>query len=226
MPQIQGKVMVGRIWLLSDPIDYRFAEASRRGTWQEKGGKLVRVSPLVIEWTKWTTASESVGDFLWPAIGENLVMHERIFQELQDRFGGIEKEPEPIRIIPPKHKRKKKKTTEDSSLTIWIDELKIIEARILHYVDIDWDKSCIKTTEEGGENIEIDVDSETFTVTTQRIPRVEGGGIYVKASLLQGHSFFKVNQFPIMNLCTDAVRDFILEKRYTNIDFLEVGELF
>ncbi len=59
-----------------------------------------------------------------------------------------------------------------------------------------------------------------------RMPRTKGGGIFVQASLLEGHSFFKVNQFPVRNVCTNAVRDFVLERRYTNIDFFEVGELF
>ena len=113
--------------------------------------------------------------------------------------------------------------------------MSLIDVRILRHVDIDWDRSCIKTNEEdgeiihriqGGENIEVDVDPDTFEVLTQRIPRVKCGGIFVNASLLEGHSLFKVNKFPVLNLCTDAVRDFIIAKGYTNIDFFEIGELF
>jgi len=78
----------------------------------------------------------------------------------------------------------------------------------------------------GGERTEVIANPGTIGFTTRRIPRIRGGGIFVKASVLQGHSFFKVNQFPVWNLCTDAVRDFILEKQYTSIDFFEVGELF
>ncbi len=220
--------MIGRIWLLSDPVDDRFASAARVGTWRKIDGKDVRVSPLVLEWQR---GSKVVGDFLWPSFEGDVVAVERVFRELQERFGGLDAGP--IRVIPPKWKRRKE--LPEGVLTIWSEDLHLVDVWFAHRVDWDWDKSCIRTTEEddrviheviGGENTEVDVDPETFDVRTRRIPRVEGGGIFVKANLLQGHSFFKVNHDPVWNLCTDAARDFILEKEYTNIDFFHVGELF
>ncbi len=74
-----------------------------------------------------------------------------------------------------------------------------------------------------GEVVEIVGGEQPGLVKT---PRAKGGGIFVQESLLEGHSFFKVSHSSVWSLCTDAVRDFILEKQYTNIDFLEVGELF
>jgi hypothetical protein len=222
--------MVGRIWLLSDPRDDRFASAVRIGTWEKKDGKDVRVSPLVLEWER---GSYVVPDFLWPSFEGDVAVQERVFRELRDRFGGIDGGP--VEIIPPKWKRRKRKTSEDDSLTIWSKDLHLVDVRIVHDVDIDWERSCIKRIHqdgkvllevEGGERTEVIIEPEIPAFATRRIARAKGGGIFVKASLLQEHWFFKVNQFPVWNLCADSVRDFMLEKRYTNIDFFEVGELF
>jgi len=220
--------MAAKIWLLNDPMDDHFASAARVGTWKKISGKDIRVSPLVLEWQR---GSEIVGDFLWPSFEGDIAVVERVFRELQERFGGIEARP--VKVIRPKWRRRQRRS-KNGSLTIWSQDFHFVDVRLLHQVDWDWDKSCIRTTEEegqiihevlGGERLKVEVDPETFEVRSQRLLRVEGGGIFVKASLLEGHSFFKVSQSK-WNLCTDAVRHFILEKGYTNVDFCEVGELF
>jgi hypothetical protein len=222
--------MAKRVWWLCEPRDDRFASGIRTGTWETIDGKDVRVSPLVIEWEK---GPDLVGDFLWPSFQDDVAMKKHVFGELQQRFGGIEGGP--VEITPPKWRRKKKRISDESCMTIWNEDLQLVDVRFVHHVDVDWDKSCIKTIQQdgetlyevyGGERTEVIMDLDVGRFATRRVARFKGGGIFVKARLLDGHSFFKVNQFPVWNLCTDAARDFILDRGYTNIDFFEVGELF
>lgn len=221
--------MAGRIWLFADPHDDNFASAVREGTWEKINGKDVRVSPLVLGWER---GSDVVPDFLHLSCEGDWAIQERVLKELQERFGGIEGGP--VEIIPPKWKPKRRKAHAEDVLTIWSQDLRLVDLQIVHRVDIDWNRSCIRRIVEdgkvllevvGGELPRTSVNPETGFMT-RRTPRAKGGGIFVKESLLDGYSFFKVNQFPIWSLCTNAARDFILEKQYTNIDFFEVGELF
>lgn len=222
--------MATRIWKPVDPLDGRFASALAKGTWEQREGRSVLVPPLVIEWEK---GPDLVGDFFWPDFGCEMVVKQHVFRELQERFGGIEAGP--VEVIPPKWKRKKRPTPGRGSVTIWSEDLHLVEVQIRHFVDLDRDRSCIKRINENGETRNViegaegiewrDNPDDVLPIRT-RVPRRPGGGIFVKASLLEGHSFFKVYDYPGMNLCTDSVRDFILDKGYTNIDFFELGELF
>lgn len=79
---------------------------------------------------------------------------------------------------------------------------------------------------EGVEWVDILWDSQALEGRRQRIPREPGKGVYVAEQALQGVGIFRVRQWSGHVFCTDPVRDSILEKRYTNVDFLEMGETF
>jgi hypothetical protein len=69
----------------------------------------------------------------------------------------------------------------------------------------------------GGERSETEVNPETFEVTSRRIPRAKGGGLFVGANLVQKHAFFRANQCPIWNLCADAVRVIASQAQLTSV---------
>jgi hypothetical protein len=56
-------------------------------------------------------------------------------------------------------------------------------------------------------------------------PRVSGKGLYLRAADLAGADLFGVYEFPGWILCTERVKEFIEEQQFTNVTFLETGEL-
>ena len=62
-----------KLWRFSDPRDYQYARASRRGTWEGRPPR--RVKPLVIEWEP---DSNVIGDFTWPGFDSDIVITDRV----------------------------------------------------------------------------------------------------------------------------------------------------
>ena len=216
-----------RIWRLTDPNDHRFAAGRRIGTWEEKNGESVRVSPLVIEWEKGPTV---VGDFVWPGLGDELVVREHVFKVLKRKFGGITAKP--VEVVPRKLKRRR----EDGNLHTWSNRADLVDVQIQTHVNADLDKSTYRIVdrEDGGTDYEFEGIEYTEWYNVPRVllpecrrrPRLPDHGIFVRSRALKGQSFLKVNQCPAWNLCTDRVRDFILAEGFSNVDFMEAGEVF
>ena len=58
----------------------------------------------------------------------------------------------------------------------------------------------------------------------ERKPRVPGKGLFFKNCDLNGSDFFRP-KYMGFRLCTRPVKDYIEEKGYTNVQFLEVGDI-
>ena len=56
------------------------------------------------------------------------------------------------------------------------------------------------------------------------IPREAGKGIFFKAEDIGGYNFFKPIAYPFL-LCTEEVKFYIQEQGYSNIIFLEIGDV-
>ena len=54
--------------------------------------------------------------------------------------------------------------------------------------------------------------------------RESGRGLYVSEKELGGDGSFTIGRTNIYLFCTDEVKTFIEERRYTNVAFLEAGE--
>ena len=56
------------------------------------------------------------------------------------------------------------------------------------------------------------------------IPREAGKGIFFKAEDIGGYNFFKPIAYPFL-LCTEEVKFYVQEQKYSNIIFLEIGDV-
>jgi len=231
-----------RIWHFADPHDFRFADASRRGTWApsfspgpcpECGAtQQRRVPPLVIEWEP---GSEIVGDFTWPGFGSEVVVTEQVLKAFSKRFSGFE--PGPVEMfeepdLDPEVEQKSR---------VWLPYQgpKLFELLTTDWVHLDPDRSSIKPSKPkcstcGSEAFELEgveerrsrwdkVRKELVRLDTPRLP---GKGVYIADCDLDGTSVFRIHEQPGAVFCTDPVRDFVREGRFTNVSFLEMGETF
>jgi hypothetical protein len=55
--------------------------------------------------------------------------------------------------------------------------------------------------------------------------RTPGQGLYVQKSALGEADIFRVREFDGWVLCTDRVVDFVQERGYSNVTFMEIGEV-
>ena len=76
----------------------------------------------------------------------------------------------------------------------------------------------------GAEHRDSAFDPERRKLVRSKVGRDQQSGIYVRRDELDGADIFRVAQFPAWVFCSDAVRDFIRERRFTNVEFLEMGE--
>jgi hypothetical protein len=217
------------LWRLRELSDSPYARASRVGTWIEEGDppQSIRVKPLVIEWEP---GSVVVGDFTWPGTGDYMAKR-CVAQELVDRgFKGFELGPVEI-VANRDYKRRKPR----NMIQLPYAGPELADLFVTHWVNVNRERSTLKVKGardgepifdlEGFERIEVgDWHRDTGVLDRIHVPRTPGMGAYVEEGELDGCDLFKVKGLSGWIFCTDRLRNFILDKGYTNVTFFEVGE--
>ena len=212
-----------KLWRFSDPGGSRFARASRRGSWE--GSPARRVRPLVIEWEP---DSKIIGDFTWPGFDSDIIVTGTVATKAQQAgISGFELGPiEMVENSEPAKRRSKKPTVKlpYSGPQLW-------DLWVTAWTRVDRDRSTVREVEreDGTEHLEaVGVERREMTWDQQRMelvtvlqPRLEGQGLVVPA--IQG--IFRVKEFPAWIFCTDDVKRLVEERGFTNVSFLEMGDV-
>jgi hypothetical protein len=226
-----------RIWRFADPSDEQYASAGRRGSWTEATGtgpcpecsssRQTRVQPLILVWEP---GSDQVGDFTWPGFGSEVVAAEAVVAELEASFAGFERGPIEMVDDPDLVRTRKRR------VRLPYEGPALYELWTTAWTSADVDRSTIRLDRRcgtcGTEFWEVDgierrdsrYDAGSRQLVRTRVAREPDAGIFVRQDELSGADVFRVSQFPGWVLCTDAVRDLIIEHGFTNVDFLELGE--
>jgi hypothetical protein len=213
-----------RIWSLENPCDRNFAYAISSGDcWDQKAKK--RLQPLIIEW-EW--GSSIIGDFnvcFWGAFVKSEVADELI------RLGVCGFEPGPVMVRENSRKRRAKKRVksplECPPLTeLWVTKWVQMDPHRTTYEEERLSDGTMRKALIGIARKETAWNRETFESTERWIPREFGKGLYVKRSELGGCQLFKVADFAgIAIYCTDEFKRLVESKGYTNLAFIEIGEI-
>jgi hypothetical protein len=214
-----------KIWSLNDPGNHYYAGAETLGAFQQpapKYGRGVRASPLII---RWDGHAKVAGDFTFPSM-HDVMVKQSVGDELeQAKFQGF--------ILGPLEVRNRDGKTVRRELP---EGLRYDFAEILIKKTVPLELTRSKFTSEvnrGKTYYKMPgvarVTATNYGKTTEPlhrviVPREKDKGFFVQEELLQGCDLFWVSEFEGWNLCTDRFRDFVLERRYTNISFLEVGD--
>lgn len=214
-----------KLWRLVQPIDSQCALVIRRGTWQYppgiqglcpmcNGSRQRRVPPLIAEWKY----GPKTGDFSWSAAGE-IVITETVRKFLLSRYKRLSAEP--VNFL---NTRKSMRS-------------ELMELGLPGPVTINTDRSSVKKVfacnECGRERYEInDVenvstrwDKKSQSGLTIRTARVPESGIYITSAELNGYEIFRIKEMPSWAFCTDTARSDIEKAGFTNIGFLEAGDI-
>jgi hypothetical protein len=224
-----------KLWRFHDPHDCAFASAGGRGTWFQPGeGKpSERVEPLIIEWEP---SSNVIGDFTWAGLG--IVITQTVGQALLARFREFELGP--VEMIQNPRLRRPRRVTRRTKPRVWLpyEGPPVCELWVTAWANADLERSTLRVrgtdpdtggtlyVTDGVESDEIHWDRDALKASRTRTPREPGRGVYVAEGELGSVDIFQVRQVPGIIFCTDAVRDFVLESKFTNVDFFEMGETF
>lgn len=213
-----------KLWRFSDPSDFRYARASRRGTWE--GTPSRRVRPLVIEWEP---ESDVVGDFTWPGFDTDIVITDRVGKALkQAGLSGFELAP--VEMV--ENSEESKRASIRPRVKLPYVGPPLWDLWITAWAQLDCDHSTVKLTgkqPDGTEQYEVSGvehreaiwDRERMELIKQRHPRIDGQGLFVRTDT----AMFRLAQFPGWIFCTDEVKHRIESCEFTNVSFLQMGDV-
>lgn len=230
------------IWRMVEPFETSFAPAGLRSPMKlivpglctrcGRGKRYITPKPLVFEWEP---GSDVIGDFTWPD-ATRVAVKRTVFNELAKRFRGFHSESVEM-VQDPKLKRPER-LTKRTKPRVWLPYTgpELVELWPEHTVsflpettivtsyacdDCGWEFRNIS----GVESKSHVYSQEMGKLVPNLKPRSPGMGVFVKASELLEAPIFHVEEFTAPILCTDEVRAFIQSKGFTNIDFLEFGDV-
>ncbi len=220
-----------RIWQFSDPDNFRFARAGRRGTWDvDSEGIERRVRPLILEWLP---SSDVVGDFVWPGLNDDLVVVERVASGLKAQFSGFELHP--VEMFQEERLYHLKRKPRHPRVLLPYEGPTLHDVRVTKVVGLDLERSTLKRTvnddgkityeAEGLEEYGSRWNPATLDLSHFHVPREEGKGLYVRSDDLIGCDLFHIKEFLGFKYCTGKVRDYVEGNGFTNVRFREVGEI-
>jgi hypothetical protein len=171
-------------------------------------------------------------------------MTERVAGELQRHSKGFELGPVEM-VQSPKLKRPKR-PTKRSKPRVWLpyEGPPLYELWLTSWTHMDAERTTAKLAWrcqqcgserwelEGHEREEYDIvihkgedGVPEYESRTTHYPRISGKGLFVRSADLMGADIFGVHEFSGWLFCTDRVKTFIEENQFTNVAFLEMGEV-
>ena len=200
--------------LYQQPLEMEVCEACGRRIRKDSG-------PLRVEWVE---GSAEIGDFTY--CRGALVVKETVAEELIRTFPGLAKGvvemPDHPNLRKPSHPEQK------SVPRVWLpyEGPPLCRLKVLHEVDID-PISTVEidyTCEECGVvrySRLIGIERKTSRRHTSRAP---DKGLFFRRSAI-GKSEIFLARHTGLHLCTDLAKEFIEKKQYSNVEFLEVGDV-
>ena len=213
-----------KLWRFSDPSDFRYARASRRGTWE--GSPSRRVRPLVIEWEP---DSDIVGDFTWPGFDTDVIVTDRVGRALKEA-GTTGFEMAPVEMV--ENSEASKRRSKKPRVKLPYTGPQLWDLWVTDWAKLDHERSTVTLVEKqpdgteqyevsGVERREANWDQERMELVREKYPRTEGQGLFVRTDT----AIFRLAEFPGWIFCTDEVKQLIESNDFTNVSFLEMGEV-
>ena len=209
-----------KLYHFVSPKDFRFAQATRHGTWYPEGGKICsecktsnqkRVSPLIIEWGP---GSDVIGDFVWPGLNTDLVVVQNVKNAFKSRFKEIEfgvvefwQDPKLNRPIKMTHRTKPRVWLSYRGPPLW-------DVIVKNWVHLDHYQS----------NVSIAYVCSTcgkviYNLPPPRLPR----HLVIDTETWNGEEIFHIHEYSGAIFCTEKVKEFVERSGFTNVSFIEDG---
>jgi len=171
---------------------------------------------------EWRDGSDTVGDFV--TAGARVVVKESIADELIGRFRGAEKVP--VQFVDHPNLYRPKRITNRTPRRIWLPYVgpELCELRACKEVPL-LDHSTVterRRCEACGAVHYRSFEGIEKRNSREHLPRQPGKGLFISRREAAGFHFLRPKWTGLF-LCTSAVRHFVSERGYSNIEFLDVG---
>lgn len=174
---------------------------------------------------EWADGSDVIGDFVFALMGP-IVVKSEIADELLQRFRGFVKGE--LRMPDHPNLRKPTRVTKRTPKRVWLP----YEGPELCYIKITKDVPLLPLSTVNVESICDECGSivyESFEGierhdSREHVARTPGKGFFFDEDAVGDSDFFRP-EFTGFTLCTDTARQFMLDRGYTNVEFLEVGDI-
>ncbi|MEQ8791448.1 MAG: hypothetical protein RIC55_34615 [Pirellulaceae bacterium] len=213
------------IWKLQAPVRSQFARLTSiyvkptERTCEVCGHAVI--PDLLVEWAD---GSDVIGDFIHA--GARIVVRESAADRLRERFTGFEKAP--VKMLDHPKLYSPERITKRTPKRIWLpyEGPPLCELRVSRHVELAPESTVVIERVCGACGAIVYKGFEGMETKNSRVhtPRAPGKGLFVKRSQLEGDDFFKPRDTGL-SLCTEAVKEYIQEQGFSNIDLLEAGEL-
>lgn len=208
------------LYHFSDPLDFRFARASRIGTWSPSPGvcpecgrsRSIRISPLIIEWLP---DSDKIGDFTWPGINDEIVVSQNLRDSLEVNFRGFKFLAIDMHLNP-KLKRPQK-ITKRTKPRVWLpyEGPPLWELKPTSWCKLDHNRSGVM----------LDRVCNTCGRPKYIHPAFEERHLVLDRTTWAGEDIFYIQEYAGWVFCTEEVKVFIERKGFTNAGFSLDGEI-
>lgn len=234
-------MIVSKIWDLREAFETTFAEASSITPDEAVGpvcrrcgitDRYERPRPLVFEWEP---GSDIIGDFTW-ASRPRIVVKRSVYEKLANEFPGIRAER--VEMAQDPKLRPPKRITRRTKPRIWLPYTgpELVELWPEHVVRCLPSSTLTVGTRcevcgresrriEGAEVKAHLYDPDKGELVPDFQPRVPGKGLFVASSDVKDAPIFRMDEFTEAMWCTDEVKAFIQREGFTNVDFLEYGDV-
>ncbi len=229
-----------KVWKIAEPMDSRFARCDLRSPERVLdppckkcglGDKYVMPTPLQFEWE---AGSDQIGDFVWPGRGRVAVI-EAVVSFLVGKTVSVKAGPIEM-VQDPKLKRPK--SLRRSKPRVWLpyEGPALVELVVEHHVGIlpetttEVSSKCAQCGREARELTGVEVKQhlwspEIMDLVPHHVPRIPGQGVFVARADVVTAGLFRLAQFPYAIFCTDEVKALLEGAQFTNLDFLECGDV-
>ena len=152
-------------------------------------------------------------------------------RELAEKYCGFELKP--VEMIQEERLYRLKRKPRKPRVLLPYDGPGLFDVWVTRSVALDIERSSVVSNLEddgrvsytavGVESYKSRYNKETGELDRFHFPRVAGKGFFVRKDNLDGFGIFHINEFVYWKFCTDATKDFIENRGYSNVGFLEYG---
>jgi hypothetical protein len=178
---------------------------------------------------EWEPGSDVIGDFVWPGFDTDIVIKDRVAKVLEEA-GVAGFELAPVQMV--ENSEKSKRISKRPHVKLPYLGPPLWDLWVIAWAELDRERSSVKLTQskpDGTEQLEVTGverreamwDKERMELVTWKQPRIDGQGLYVRSDA----GVFRLAQFPGWIFCADAVKQLIESHDFSNVSFLEMGDV-
>ncbi len=217
------------VWQIQVPVGSGFAELLVLHDQQPQAPVVCEVcgrrsdsGPLRVEWDQ---GSDAIADFTF-ARG-HIVIKEQVADQLALRCSGFRKGPVEMPDHPNLHRPSGPRARRKRQVWLPYEGQALCELLVTHEVDMRSESTAVveHICHACGRIIYAAFNGIERKNSRGRTPRESGKGLFFTAASIEGDAEIFRPRFTGLTLCTTKVKEYIEQQGYTNVEFLEVGEL-